>query len=465
MSHRAAVLITDTYVAALRLTHRRGRRSLGPVCRAPVTECPGLSNEDDRAALAEPIAEAMQAAGAPDDPVDLILPATWCFIRRLESPGRRFHEAAAGFQLEEYLPVPLEKVTYTLLRDREQRVWAIAVPTRPCAEILNALESHGMHVEHLRVDLLAALGAAPPRERDGWVLVEDRQRAGMAFVTADADLPETLRAVLVPAEDGVSYVRQQLALAASVGEHSTNVIARCCLPDAEEHEAAANDGDGQRDSESTHGEDVPRIALSDLMVAAMTRPNQPDLRTGALAAPNRWDGVYRQAIRCAALATLLLLLAIVHARWQKRDAEGQLRQVTQQQGEVFREVLPNRPTPRSPARRLASERKQLEGLTRTAIDAGPVGEDGAPQRLDLLTDLRDFVQMLPSEVRVRLTELTLDPLQLRARGHTADHRDAERIAAAADGVTGLAARPPRTSRLKSGAVEFSIYATRDRNDE
>jgi hypothetical protein len=72
--------------------------------------------------------------------------------------------------------------------------------------------------------------------------------------------------------------------------------------------------------------------------------------------------------------------------------------------------------------------------------------------------LRQLAAALPSDVRIMLTDARVDESQLVLRGQTVEHRDAERIAEALAAVPGLEARPPRTTRLKSGGVEFSITA-------
>ncbi len=58
-----------------------------------------------------------------------------------------------------------------------------------------------------------------------------------------------------------------------------------------------------------------------------------------------------------------------------------------------------------------------------------------------------------------LLEARVDDKQLSLRGQTAEHRDAERIAETIGQVPQLAVRPPRTTRLREGGVEFSVIAT------
>ena len=64
-----------------------------------------------------------------------------------------------------------------------------------------------------------------------------------------------------------------------------------------------------------------------------------------------------------------------------------------------------------------------------------------------------------------LDEVRLDEHQVTLRGKTASHRDAERVFEAMGKVSRLQVRPPRTTRLRSGGVEFWIVAMRSSGNE
>ena len=121
---------------------------------------------------------------------------------------------------------------------------------------------------------------------------------------------------------------------------------------------------------------------------------------------------------------------------------------------VYRQVFDAKALPPGAALRLASERVRLQGLTQSGATT-PVHSESP---VDVF---REFVAALPEDVRVMLLDARLDQRQLTLRGQTAGHRDAERIVEALNRVPGVIARPPRTTRLKTGGVEFSIIATGD----
>jgi len=136
-----------------------------------------------------------------------------------------------------------------------------------------------------------------------------------------------------------------------------------------------------------------------------------------------------------------------------RALRGHLEAVDQQRLEVYRQVFDADQLPPEAALRVASERVRLEGLTRRAKSPASDLPRLLPPPLEVL---RSFVAALPEDVRILLNEARVDESQLLLRGQTVEHRDAERIAETMNLAPGLDARPPRTTRLKTGGVEFSI---------
>ncbi len=124
---------------------------------------------------------------------------------------------------------------------------------------------------------------------------------------------------------------------------------------------------------------------------------------------------------------------------------------------IYAQAFGTKKAPVGAAARVASKRIQLVGLTQSGRNENDGQELSDMPALDAL---RDVVAALPEDVRIKLLKTRIETRQLTLRGQTARHRDAERIAEAVGSVQGLTSRPPRTSRLKSGGVEFSIVASR-----
>ena len=101
--------------------------------------------------------------------------------------------------------------------------------------------------------------------------------------------------------------------------------------------------------------------------------------------------------------------------------------------------------------------RSIEALASTSPSDSALPDIARAQPLD---DVRVFVEALPPDVRILVNELVVDAGQFNLRGHTVSHRDAERIADAVATIDGVSVRPPRTSRLKKGGVEFSVRGKR-----
>jgi len=503
MSPRVAILVTDGYVLATRLRPGRGQWAAESSFTLALETPPGLCEEGDLACVAEAILEAVRGADGLDLPADLIVPASWCYICPLDTtawPSRRFDPAVAAYQLEEYLPLPLEEVTCAFAHRRRGRCWGVAVRTAPVKRLLDSLQVRRVHVAHVRVDVFAAL-AAPQGPAHGCtgMIVRDSRHVAVALRDGHGELPSAVHSVVRascsdPSTD--ECLRHQIELTESVAGTQADTWTVCDLhsnapaEDGNTHEPqtsgriAPQRSDSVEPSEpasSTYprtpvapvsnrcltssgicsGRDAPgELTGADLLLAVVRHTDQPDLRTGVLAAPGRLDAAIRHGRRCAVLLLVLLGTLALDARLQHRRCRQQIDCIRAAQAELFQAVLPDRQTPANPAMRLASERIRLEGLTQGALPQTNIAALMSTRSLAVFDDLRDLIEGLPVDVRIRLMELNIDPQQLSMRGHTADHRDAERIVETINGIPTLTGRPARTSRLKTGGVEFAIRATR-----
>ncbi|MCP4589438.1 MAG: hypothetical protein GY842_01710 [bacterium] len=496
MNRRGVILVADRSVTAARLGARLGARrgtwSLEADCTVAIEVPSATLGGAVSAEWARPIVYAVENVGARDLPADLIIPATWSFVCKLDPsawPQRRFNAATAAYQLEEYLPVPLEEVTCAFVHRRHGPCWGVAVLTDPLKCLLDALQDERVAIERVGVDVFAALAAAPTSpEGCVWVVVRDHHHVGLALRDDGGGLPRAVRTTVLPDGGGVftpGVMRAQLLPAESGLDHHAGTWAVCDLRSGHDY-GPANRADADRlgDDESADAGDVPSapgpedeeerspsesitsvtLDRADLMRSMVEHPDQLDLRTGALTAPSRLAGAVRQARRCAVLALALLGVVAIDARLQLAHCREEIGEVRSRQAEQFSAAFPGKSVPHNPAMRLASERIRLEGLTRRSTAPG----EGVAVQVTgyaLLDDLRRLTAGLPADVRIRLTELKIDARQLTLRGHTADHRDAERIVETVSNIPTLTARPARTSRLQAGGVEFAIRATRSRDDQ
>ncbi|NUQ11346.1 MAG: hypothetical protein HUU26_03320 [Gemmatimonadaceae bacterium] len=427
---RVLVMLSDAAVTVVRLDIADGGLRVaerdGVVPDTLFTAC-------DFGELAVRTREALAELEAADGPVTLVIPANWAFTHVVESQPRRTGEALA-FEVETFLPVGLEDLTIVFVPNGRATL-AIAVPTQPVRQLLTALEREGVTVEHLLVDTVVVASRA---DDDRVILIRDERWLRGCTVATEGGRDFVLRAS--PAELGA--VLAEWTGSDESPRPATVLDLRRAVPE------------GSHPPLETHIESVGRDAAIEQLARAAAGMEDGDLRVGPLGARGRWSHVEQRAQAALAAAILLLVGVLAGLHVRSRALNEQVADLYSAQLKVYGTVFPVDTLPAGAALRLASERKRLEGLTRPS-PAAPRGPEAEP--LDVF---RGFVAALPADVRVYLEQARLDETQVSLRGRTAEHRDAERIVEALGKVPGVVVRPPRTTRLADGGVEFSILARR-----
>lgn len=433
---RTIVWLTDEQVHSVAAPSRRDPSARRAVVDHPVPN--SLFIEHDPGTLAEAIAETVGKIDGVQQPLTLVIPLQWCFSGVLAVTTRRPTAEALGFAFEEHLPVPLEELNCTFTSATNGKVFALAIPSEPMRVLLDALRRRGVKVEQILVDVdvLAHAGKLV-----GNVLLLDARWGRLFAVEADGT-PKVAAPFGMIGDDSVAVVREQFAMRGLSAQWRDGLIV-----DATSDGRYGNLDWGSAES----GEPIVR-PLADLLADPPDARGSLDLRAGPLAAPGRWSSVERLARQAALLLTALLLVASIGMYAHRRALQQHLARIDQGRLATYRQVFAADRLPPEAAPRLASERRRLEGLTRTVT---PV-EGHSPSPLDTF---RDVVAGLPADLRILLTDARLDERQFTLRGQTVEHRDAERIVEAINQVEGMEARPPRTARLDAGGVEFSIVAS------
>ncbi len=408
--------------------------------------------EHDTDPLADAVATAVANTGIGPQTIVLVVPLQWCFTHVLTQPSRRSTTRSLAFLLEEYLPVPLEELTCAFSPQRNGQVLAAAVATEPMRRLLDALSRRGVNVESIAIDAVEAPANAADEHSSSVAIVDTRWVR--AAVVQGYNAVHGLTAFGIGDEPGCTGI--------------TDALQRRRMIDKEQ------DGKwlilelaGQNPPRETVKFELERSAqgrslLADdavdaIATAVASRPLRLNLRTGALAGRRHVERTLQLVHQCAVLALALVLLWIGGMELHRRVLTQNLSAVNTARLATYREVFVGKRLPPGAALRLASERIRLEGLT-SSREASTGGSSTAP-RLDPLDGLRNVVEGLPSDVRVMLLGARLDEKQWTLRGQTMNHRDAERIVEAINSIPGVQCRPPRTTRLRMGGVEFSIIAT------
>lgn len=435
MSAKVAILLTDTSVMAARLRSHRRRWTIIDQYRVAVTITRSLNADTDLAAAANAIMEAVRAVGGLGEGATLIIPGGWCYTHGIEVAGRRFTNRSASYAFEEFLPVALEDVTCAFARGDNGRALGVAVAVHPMKSLLDRLNADGVVVERITPEIFCAAAAAESSDGSSCgIMIRDENRRVLGIQPGAGLTLEVVRTISGTNEaHGGTSLTQQVALTETA-----------CGVNPELYHLF--------DLETERG-------CGSVLCAAGSGRSLPDLCTGALAPRDRMERTTGLVIQTAAVLAMFLLVLAGYLYLQRSQFTDRLAQVRAQQEAVYQQVFPGSVMPQSPAMRLASERIRLERATRQKRSTHPA--DIAPQdRLAPLTVLRHAAAFIPDDVRINLTELTIDEHQLSLRGQTRDHRDAERISEALHRIDGLAVRPPRTSRLDAGGVEFAIRGVR-----
>ena len=442
------VFLTDEVAHAL--TSSGNGRPPDSTCSLRLSLPDSLAASFDRDVLAETVAEAFRQAGGTAGSIVLVIPLQWCFVEQLPAQ-RRVSAEALAFQLEPLLPMPLEEVTCAFCPASQGSVWAAAIPTQPMRELLDAFLRHGLQVQRIAVDaLMAAEVLGGDENTEGVILLDHRWARAVACqpdstastsVTLSVSGPQSLalrianRLGIEPSNESIGFSRWTL----------------CRLfENPEEDSSNAESVDFSCERVFSFDE-----TMSSFAETLLVRPPALDLCTGALSATSPTETIHRLARHCLGWAAAMLLLLIVGMHVHNRTLHHQLQDMESAKLAAYRLVFDTKALPMGAALRLASERLRLDALAHVDSKSSKSIQNKLPPPLKVL---REVVASLPADLPVMLAEARLDDRQMTLRGQTREHTDAERIVATINGLPGLNAPPPRTNRLKSGGVEFSIVA-------
>jgi hypothetical protein len=157
-------------------------------------------------------------------------------------------------------------------------------------------------------------------------------------------------------------------------------------------------------------------------------------------------------------AALLLFATAIQLTLQNHKYGKSFDQLNALRADVYAGVFPGVPTPAGAAFRLRSECIKLEGLTQQ----GPIERsDLTPDSLQAFDLLHDVTVAIPAELKLYVTEISLDDGGIRLAGQTTSHAAAGDLVRRLNAVPGIAVHPPRTKLRKDHTVDFRIRATRE----
>ncbi len=171
-----------------------------------------------------------------------------------------------------------------------------------------------------------------------------------------------------------------------------------------------------------------------------------ELRRDALAVANPWMR-HAGLVQATFAGCMILLVAMAASFWWQGQRYDQVaRQNCLGQQQVFEELYPNTRVPLTVKRRLESEWQRLAGIR---------GMGEIPRLVPAVDCLRQVLEGLPATVRLRVHELRVSQNEILIEGQARTHTDAEDIHHSLTAM-GFIIDPPRTERLASGAVAFTL---------
>lgn len=390
-----------------------------------------VSVESPTATLpAEALAAALSAARAHsslDCSVIVSLPASWCYLQRVELAQRRPSPSALRYALEESLAENIDDLSCDFL-PLAPGVWlAAAIPQAVLDRLTAAFRLSSLALERIELEI-----ALPPAESeqaqrlscdaDHWVIASQRA-AGSADVR-----------VLRFADDTALSERCQAARDAGLTPHADLSIARSITS-----EQAAEIGAALCASEVA----LAQVAATPTDTLAFVLGRE---RSDVGSSAPRARRAAERLLVCSLIA-LLLITAVIGSR--SGANQRRLQAITAWEAGVFRELFPGDLTPAAPALRIHAARKAVELQAKAGITSGP---DSA----DPLETLLNVLAAIPPELRLQVEELRVDGTSVTLRGNTREHADAEALSQALDRLPRLRCTPPRTDRRREGGVRLAL---------
>ena len=359
---------------------------------------------------------------------------------------RRERRAAMVYRLEDELPVEAERLTADFLPAVAGRALGAAVETDRVRRLLDALSAHGIEAAAICCETLLAAWRACRNTADqaDYVLVVGHDAVQLLRIAegvpvgwqSAADAGELLRRLEAdllaqPLENLPPRVRVIgrpddalcRALADGVG---ADITAATANPPAEDEAALAA-------AEQLAGRGAGWIDFC-----------RDRLASGSLL--ERLSGYVKAAVL---LAVALLGILAGLCLWRGERYRDLASRQEAAQRTVYRELSPQAGTQQNVLSRLRSDLKRLTAVSGHGADM--------PRRPDALETLRTVAASLPPQMRLRVTQLRIDPTAVVLHGEARTHGDAETIAAALK-RQGLAADAPSTEHLVRGGVTFTLTA-------
>jgi type II secretory pathway component PulL len=390
------------------------------------------------------LAEALGRLGYRQEAVCLGLPSSMALAVPFDSSGlpRRDRRQALLYRLEEHVPAEAERLTADFIEGPGGRCLGVAVQTDRIRSVVDSLREESIPVQAICPTALLALWSLLKQVDSDADLVTLSLDGEWELVCLQGGRPAQWQHASNE-EDLTLYVRSRL-LASHDPPSGSKLLVLGDLPTM------------TAEALRCEVEVTPAVASQDAFtLAAMgarellqgTRAGWIDVRRGDLSAPAAWAPIAGPAKLALVAFVLLGLVLGGMGLWRSRHYASASRRVRQQQVSLFADLFPGRAVPVSILDALRSEARRCRGVR--GADAN------VPDRLDALATLEDLLAALPQEIRLRITQVRVEPAGFYVEGQTRSHSGAELVTQALR-RRGLTPEPPRTESLSRGGVSFTL---------
>ncbi len=410
-----------------------------------------LKDEQNDASYEEAVkqlADTLTKHGYTGEGLALVLPSDGCLCAGIDVEGlpRRQARSAMLYRLEEKLPVAAEQVMADFIVG-EKHALGICLLTEKWSPVINAFKSAGIAVELISPAAILALqhhAETGPGDGCDAVLWTDGQR--LELFTLDRGTP--VRWNTMPAETGDLEVHLRV-LAAGCDAPLRVALQAPALPDLTRRVEAVPGC--QAISSVDAAMDVAAVRAAG---RAMTgrQPAWVNFCHGPLAAAGP-VGQLRVPLKAAVAAGLVLWVCLTGAMWWRAHGyQAIAAQHESTQATLYQELFPGQAVPLNVKSRLSSEHRRLAGVRK--------GDQASlPAPASVLPLLHSVLKGMPTNTRYTVLELQLDENSLYIEGQVNTHGSADTIATAVKQHTGWDIQPPRTEKLGSGGIGFTVRGT------
>ncbi len=394
--------------------------------------------------------------GYAGEPVALALPSSWCLSATISTDGleRSGRRQAMAFQLEEHLPISAEETIAQFIESGNGTALGVCGELARLDQVIAALEQAEVPVRYVcpQAFLAAAHAVAGSSDIDTVLIgpsAKDGHNGGgeNGYDMIEFEQGKPSRWWWLSNDEALTTERLRTALTAQGEPKHVALVACNGVIHQVTQECSRTEPVDLADLNSE--EAAVRFASKVLNDTATPWIN---LRSGALAAPNRLKVYYGPAALLAAAMLLLLGSVIGVTWWRGIQYREQAATDSSRQEDVFKEALPDKRISVSAQRTLEREYERKRAL------AGGGAVVDAEAHVPALVQLRQVLGALPRDIRFRILELDIHPELIRVYGHARNHVDPTRIAAALRQSGHFEVEPPKTEVLAEGGVEFRFTA-------